>query len=120
MLTNLTCTTITLLNDVASSGTVLPPESYSLSGDELTALLIQLIRGDLIRPCLSGGDGYELTRSANRISLYDILRATNQQLNLTNDASEQMYTSYRTAANRLGVIGRIARNYLEEIKLCDF
>lgn len=124
MLTPLTQTAIALLGDI-SSGSSNRLEACICSPENLYLLLCKLVSGGLIRlksPDVVPGfpSSYELCRPYGTISLLDVLEATGEHLNCNQSTKEELYTRFRGAANRLGVINQMTRIYLSEIKMTDF
>lgn len=125
MITILTQTAITVINDIANLSFSNHSEQYSLTSEELNNLLSQLEKGNIIRRQTSGylsekPNIYELTRSKNAISLLDVLEATGEHINCNHPISEDMYTHFHNVAPRLGVLNQFARTYLSQIRLTDF
>ena len=123
MLTNLTQLTLAVLNGIAYGE--LPPRfaDCELLPHVLGEVLIKLESNGLIR-LLPGSErgkirSYELARDSHQITLLDILQATGEHLDCNRDTCEELYLHYGAAARKLGVVNRITRQYLEEIKLTD-
>jgi len=123
MLTPLTQTAISMLNDIAHGNTSDNLPHYALFMNTVSELLHKLENGGLIhckntanRDSLSS---YELTRPCHTISLLELLEATGEHLNCNHPTNEALYTRYRGAANKLGIINHITRAYLSEIRLND-
>lgn len=124
MLTPLTQTAIALLGDI-SCGSSNRLETCMCSPENLYLLLCKLVSGGLIRlkspDSVSGvPSSYQLCRPYAAISLLDVLEATGEHLNCNQPTKEELYTRFRGAANRLGVINQMTRIYLSEIKMTDF
>ncbi|MCD8181835.1 MAG: hypothetical protein LUE99_00690 [Bacteroides sp.] len=62
---------------------------------------------------------YYLVKEAADIALLDILEATGEHLNCNHPTTEEFYSRYGRAAQKLGVVNHMTRLYLEEIKLLD-
>ncbi len=123
MLTPLTQTAIALLYDISNGGNLCRLQEYSSYQQELPTLLFKLERAGLIslkEGCISGlMDSYRLSRPGYEISLLDILESIGEHLNCNHPTREEMYSCYRRAANKLGVINHITRIYLSDIRLVD-
>ena len=123
MLTPLTQTAISVLNDIAQGYTqeILP--YYTLVQNTVSELLLKLEAGGLIR-CKDTEQrdlltAYELARPSYQITLLDLLEAIGEHLNCNHPTHEMLYQHYRGAAAKLGVINHMTRIYLAEIKLND-
>jgi hypothetical protein len=123
MLTPLTQTAIALLYDISNGGNLCRLQEYSSCQQELPTLLFKLERAGLIslkEGCIPGlMDSYRLSRPGYEISLLDILESIGEHLNCNHPTREEMYSCYRRAANKLGVINHITRIYLSDIRLVD-
>lgn len=123
MLTSMTQIAIAVLTDIGNNGNAYRSSELSVGRTELIAILTKLESGNLIRrkdtPSEGLLDSYELTRPCRMITLLDILEATGEHLNCNHPTREEMYSQYRGAANRLGVVNHMTRLYLSEIKLTD-
>lgn len=123
MLTPLTQTAIVVLNDIACGELSARSSQYVLFPQTMSQLLVSLESHGLIR-LLPGRPreaifSYQLSRSTKDITLLDVLEATGEHLNCNHEACEDMYHQYGAAARKLGVVNRITRQYLSEIKLTD-
>lgn len=123
MLTPLTQTAIFLLHDIANGGDANNLPHYNLFINTVSELLQKLETNGLIR-CRDAENrerliSYELIRPCYQISLLEVLEATGEHLNCNHPTNEALYTRYRGAANKLGVINHMTRIYLSEIKLND-
>lgn len=123
MLTPLTQTAIALLYDISNGGVPCRLQESSSHHQELPALFFKLERSGLIylkEGCSPGlMDSYRLSRPGYEISLLDILESIGEHLNCNYPTREEMYSCYRRAANKLGVINHITRIYLSDIRLVD-
>ncbi len=124
MLTPLTQTAISLLGDISGTSSS-RLETSTCSAETLSLLLRKLVSGGLIH--LKSSDSasgvvssYKLCRPLYQITLLDVLEATGEHLNCNQPTKEELYTRFRGAANRLGVINQMTRIYLSEIKMTDF
>lgn len=123
MLTPFTQTALAVLNDIACGEISTRSTQYALFPHALSELLvklesygiIQLIPGQPRNEVLS----YKLCHKPQQITLLDILQAIGEHLNCNQETCEEMYLHYGVAARKLGVVNRITRQYLEEIKLTD-
>lgn len=123
MLSSLTQTTIALLQDI-SAGIYLQATNFSLSEEEYSLLLNQLVTHNLIRPTTAKPDNpsaiYELCRQLTDISLLDILEATGEPLNCGHHIPEEFYFQNQRAARKLGVLNDMTRMFCADIKLSDW
>lgn len=122
MLTLQTQLAISVLRCIAS-GCKSTPTVRMFSANIVSELLDKLVTGKIIQPLPGKKRGemgsYELTRAMTEISLLDILEATGEHLNCNHPATEEFYSRYSHAAQKLGVINQMTRLYLENIKLND-
>lgn len=123
MLTPLTQIAISLLNSIAYDTTSDNLPHYALFMNTVSELLKKLENGGLIR-CINAEKpdeltSYELLRPIHKISLLELLEVTGEHLNCNHPTNEVLYSRYRGAANKLGVINHVTRAYLSEIKLND-
>lgn len=123
MLTPLTQTAISMLQDIANGGTSDNLPHYALFMNTVSELLGKLEAGGLIR-CKNTANrellsSYELTRPSYQISLLELLELIGEHLNCNHPTNEMLYTRYRGAAAKLGVINQMTRVYLTDIKLND-
>ena len=102
---------------------------YGSTPQEAEELLACLEKKGLIVHTREGEDGaergcnrygYRPARPFSRISLLDILEALDEHLNCNYPATEEFYNHYNRVAQKLGVVNRMTRIYLEEIKLTEF
>lgn len=123
MLTPITLKSIALLTDIGGNGLSSRLGDYDIPRDELLYLLAKLEAGGLIRRISLSVDNlldsYELAVPILKITLLDILEATGEHLNCNHPTSEEFYTRYRAAAQKLGVVNHMTRLYLQEVKLVD-
>lgn len=124
MLSSLTETAIALLYDISNDGIPCYIEDFADYNLVLPTLLNKLKESGLIR-LKDGSDqglisSYYLSRPCYNITLLDILEALDEHLNCNHPAYEKMYHRYHRAANKLGVINRMTRIYLSDIRLTDF
>lgn len=123
MLTPLTQTALAVLNDISCRELSPCTTQYSLFSDTVADVLVKLEAYGLIRllPGQSPEDvlSYELTCPAGEITLLNVLEATGEHLNCNHEVYEEMYYRYGIAARKLGVVNRMTRLYLAEIKLTD-
>lgn len=123
MLTPLTQVAISLLNSIAYDTISDNLPHYELFINTVSELLKKLETGGLIR-CINTEKpdeltSYELLRPLQKISLLELLEVTGEHLNCNHPTNEVLYSRYRGAANKLGVINHVTRAYLSEIKLND-
>ena len=73
----------------------------------------------------AGGDtarsirSYSPARESSDVSLLDILEATGEHLNCNHPTTEEFHMRYGKAAQKLGIVNYITREYLKEIKLFE-
>lgn len=114
---------IAALHDI-HSGAVLQSSDYSLSREEWGHLLHRLETGGIIR-LTPGGDAssvtsYTLCRPLGELSLLDVLEATGEPINCHRPTSEDFYLHHAIAAQRIGVLNRVARIFLSEVRISDW
>ena len=118
MLTKTVQTAISTLYAIASGDAMVNDEKMQLS-----EILDKLESAELIRKKdESPGyqiNSYELTRSMSEISLLDVLEATGEHLNCNYPTTEDFYSRFGRAAQKLGVVNQMTRLYLKEIKLVE-
>ena len=103
---------------------------YGTTPQEVEELLACLEKKGLIIHTQEGeGDGaerncnrygYRPARPFSQISLLDILEALDEHLNCNCPTTEEFYSHFIRVAQKLGVVNRMTRIYLEEIKLTEF
>lgn len=140
MLTPLTLMAVDVLNDIAHGGIPDRSSRHHMTSVELACVLAKLEVSGLIHrnlymsrntdgtyspvtseeSCICDFASYSLGRPYAHISLLDILEATGEHLNCNQPTKEELYVTFRTAANKLGVINQMTRIYLSEIMLTDF
>lgn len=123
MLTPLTQTAISLLQDIAHGGMTDNMPHYALFMNTVSELLNKLEAGGIIR-CKDKENpndlsSYELSRPSHQISLMELLEIIGEHLNCNHPTNELLYQRYRGAAGKLGVVNQMTRVYLSEIKLND-
>lgn len=110
MLTLETQLAISVLRCIAS-GCKSTPTVRMFSANIVSELLDKLVTGKIIQPLPD--------KKRGEISLLDILEATGEHLNCNHPATEEFYSRYSNAAQKLGVVNQMTRLYLENIKLND-
>lgn len=110
-----------MLYDIEHGGTANAQPHYALFMNAVSELLGKLETGGIIR-CTDSMhrdklSSYELTRPCHEISLLNLLEVTGEHLNCNYPTNEALYTRYRSAAAKLGIINQITRLYLTDIKL---
>lgn len=123
MLTLCTQTAIAALHDI-SSGNALHTVNFPLAPEAWIALLDKLETNGLIR-CLPDKEkgvltSYELCRPLYEISLLDILEATCEPINCSRPTPEAFYLQNRRVAQKIGVLNRVARIFLSDIKISEW
>lgn len=122
MLSIRTQAAIAVLHDI-SSGKALQSSNSLLSKEEWNTLLDELEKGSLIR-LLSNREPvtlfrYELCRPLPDISLLDVLQAMDEPIHCTMPTPEEFYLRHSRIAQKVGVLNRIARIFLSEMKITD-
>ena len=59
------------------------------------------------------------SKSLSDVSLLDILEATGEHLDCNHPTTEEFHMRYGKAAQKLGIVNYITREYLKEIKLFE-
>lgn len=123
MLTTITQAAIALLYEVYSGIVKSPEDRFGISTKDLDTLLQKLTAAGIIyledkeQPQML--QSYKPTKESDDVSLLDILEATGEHLNCNHPTTENFYMKYGRAARKLGVVNRMTRMYLQEIKLYD-
>ena len=114
---------IAVLNDIYAGGGTARTDTFHLTEQDLNILLSKLLKAGLIKlsdqeaPC--NIQSYSPVRSSSKVSLLDILEATGEHLNCNHPTTEEFHMRYGKAAQKLGVINYITREYLHGIKLFE-
>lgn len=123
MISQKTQAAIAVLNDIHTRENPIRTNGFRLSEEDRDTLLLQLVSAGLIRLTDNGHprdlQSYVLTRKSAEISLLDILEATGEHLNCNHPTTENLYIRYGRAAQKLGVVNLVTREYLKEIKLFE-
>ena len=123
MITPKTQAAIAILYDIYTKNGIIRTDEYKLSEEDKHALLCQLTEAGLIyladKDNPQNVQSYYLVKEAADIALLDILEATGEHLNCNHPTTEEFYSRYGRAAQKLGVVNHMTRLYLEEIKLLD-
>ena len=123
MLTPATQAAIAVLNDIYAGGGTARTDTFHLTEQDLDILLSKLLKAGLIKlsdqeaPC--NIQSYSPVRSSSKVSLLDILEATGEHLNCNHPTTEEFHMRYGKAAQKLGIVNYITREYLHEIKLFE-
>lgn len=136
MLSPLTQRTIALLHLIAHAEPCNIPHCGMSSHEELCHICALLEQKGLIRPAADAGANtdadiagtriadpsvaYALCRPLHDISLLDVLQVTDGHLDCNAPATEEFYSRYGKAAQKLGVVNYMTRLYLSEIRITDF
>ena len=116
MITPMTQAAIAVLNDIYA-------DACRLTGQDLDVLLSKLLRAGLIKLSERGDSrnirSYSPVRGSSDVSLLDILEATGEHLNCNHPTTEEFHMRYGKAAQKLGIVNYITREYLHEIKLFE-
>lgn len=111
------------MNDIHTRENPVRTNGFRLSEEDRDTLLSQLVSAGLIRLTDNGHprdlQSYVLAHKSAEISLLDILEATGENLNCNHPATEAFYARYGRAAQKLGVVNLVTREYLKEIKLFE-
>ena len=114
---------IAVLNDIYAGGDTARTDACRLTEQDMDTLLSKLSSAGLIK--LSGkGDprdiqSYIPARNSSDVSLLDILEATGEHLDCNHPTTEEFHMRYGKAAQKLGIVNYITREYLKEIKLFE-
>lgn len=123
MISQKTQAAIAVLNDIHTRENPVRTNGFRLSEEDRDTLLSQLVSAGLIRLTDNGHprdlQSYVLAHKSAEISLLDILEATGENLNCNHPATEAFYARYGRAAQKLGVVNLVTREYLKEIKLFE-
>lgn len=123
MLSILTQTAIAVLRDI-SLGNELQSVNFLLSGEEWEDLFLKQEAGRLIRRLADREPGvpasYELCRPLSEISLLDVLEATDEPVRCNTPTPETFYLHHGRMARKIGVLNRVARMFLADIKISEW
>lgn len=123
MITPITQAAIAVLNDIYAEADTARTDVCQLTGQDLDILLSKLLRAGLIKLSDLGDPrnirSYIPARNSSDVSLLDILEATGEHLNCNHPTTEEFHTRYGKAAQKLGIVNYITREYLKEIKLFE-
>lgn len=123
MITPITQAAIAVLNDIYAGGDTARTDACRLTEQDLDVLLSKLLRAGLIKLSDRGAPrdirSYSPVRESSDVSLLDILEATGEHLNCNHPTTEEFHTRYGKAAQKLGIVNYITREYLKEIKLFE-
>ena len=94
-----------------------------LTEQDMDILLSKLLSAGLIKLSDKGDSRdiqvYTPTRDSSDVSLLDILEATGEHLDCNHPTTEEFHMRYGKAAQKLGIVNYITREYLKEIKLFE-
>lgn len=123
MLSISTQTAIAVLHDL-SLGSASQSSSFHLSQGEWKNLFDKLEAGQLIRrlPGRESGilSSYELSRPLSKISLLDVLEATDEPIRFNRPTPEAFYIRHGQIAQKIGVLNQVGRTFLADIKIADW
>ena len=123
MITPITQAAIAVLNDIYAGGSTARTDACHLTGKDLNSLLSKLLRAGLIKLSDQGAPrdirSYSPVRESSDVSLLDILEATGEHLNCNHPTTEEFHMRYGKAAQKLGIVNYITREYLHGIKLFE-
>ena len=112
---------IAVLNDIYAGGDTARTDACRLTEQDI--LLSKLLRAGLIKLSERGEPrnirSYSPVRESSDVSLLDILEATGEHLNCNHPTTEEFHMRYGKAAQKLGIVNYITREYLKEIKLFE-
>lgn len=113
---------IAVLNDIYAGGDTARTDACRLTDQDLDVLLSKLLRAGLIKLSDRGEPrnirSYSPARESSDVSLLDILEATGEHLNCNHPTTE-FHMRYGKAAQKLGIVNYITREYLKGIKLFE-
>ena len=123
MITPMAQAAIAVLNDIYAGGDTARTDACRLTEQDLDVLLSKLLRAGLIKLSERGEPrnirSYSPVRESSDVSLLDILEATGEHLNCNHPTTEEFHMRYGKAAQKLGIVNYITREYLKEIKLFE-
>ena len=123
MITPMTQAAIAVLNDIYVGGDTARTNACRLTEQDLDVLLSKLLRAGLIKLSDQGTPrnirSYSPVRESSDVSLLDVLEATGEHLNCNHPTTEEFHLRYGRAAQKLGIVNYITREYLHEIKLFE-
>jgi len=123
MITPRTQAAIAVLNDIYAGADTARTDACHLTEQDLNSLLSKLLRAGLIKLSDEGDprniQAYSPVRESSDVSLLDILEATGEHLNCNHPTAEEFHMRYGRAAQKLGIVNYITREYLKEIKLFE-
>ena len=117
MITSKTQAAIAVLNDIYAGGDIIRADACQLTEQDMDILLSKLLSAGLIK--LSDIQVYSPARDSSDVSLLDILEATGEHLDCNCPTTEEFHMRYGKAAQKLGIVNYITREYLKEIKLFE-
>ena len=123
MLTHCTQAAIAALHDI-SFDNALHTVNFPLSPDAWKELFDILEAKGFIR-CLpdkvkGSPSSYELCRPLYQISLLEVLEALGDPINCNRPTPEIFYLHNRLVAQKVGVLNRVARMFLSEIRISEW
>ena len=123
MITSKTQAAIAELNDLYAGGEVIRADACQLTEQDMDILLSKLLSAGLIKLSDKGDSRdiqvYSPARDSSDVSLLDILEATGEHLDCNHPTTEEFHMRYGKAAQKLGIVNYITREYLKEIKLFE-
>ncbi|WP_029327844.1 hypothetical protein [Bacteroides sp. 14(A)] len=123
MITSKTQAAIAVLNDIYAGGDIIHADACQLTEQDMDILLSKLLSAGLIKLSDKGGSRdiqvYSPARDSSDVSLLDILEATGEHLDCNHPTTEEFHMRYGKAAQKLGIVNYITREYLKEIKLFE-
>ena len=100
-----------------------PVLACQLTEQDMDILLSKLLSAGLIKLSDKGDSRdiqvYSPARDSSDVSLLDILEATGEHLDCNHPTTEEFHMRYGKAAQKLGIVNYITREYLKEIKLFE-
>ena len=112
MITPITQAAIAVLNDIYAGGDTARTDACRLTEQGLDVLLSKLLRAGLIKLSDRG-------ESRNIRSYSPARESTGEHLNCNHPTTEEFHMRYGKAAQKLGIVNYITREYLKEIKLFE-
>ncbi len=122
MITSKTQAAIAVLNDIYAGGDIIRADACQLTEQDMDILLSKLLSAGLIKLSDKGDSRDIQVYSPARDFLmfpFDILEATGEHLDCNHPTTEEFHMRYGKAAQKLGIVNYITREYLKEIKLFE-
>lgn len=123
MLTLKTQKVLAILHDIAMDCNT-RTKNTKLEKEETLQLLLELEEINLIHltnknELIKGVSSFQVSRPLSDLSLLTVLEGIHEYLDCNSTITAEFYNRYGTVARKLGVINRMTRIYLDEIKVGD-